>query len=115
MFLLTIVFIVLTIVFTQELQGVKTTLPYLTTTAIYYLTTEPLFIEAFTKWSILSKIDMFECREAIYGRLCLKIIASILAFIIHVALLVSMFVCKRANFSVVMVGSKQNSKVNLGI
>ena len=109
MFLLTIVFIVLTIVFTQELQGVKTTLPYLTTTAIYYLTTEPLFIEAFTKWSILSKIDMFECREAIYGRLCLKIIASILAFIIHVALLVSMFVCNSANFSVAMVGSKHKS------
>ena len=55
----------------------------------YYLTTEPLFIEAFTKWSVLSKIDMFECREAIYGRLCLKVVASVLAFIIQIALLVT--------------------------
>ena len=59
-------------------------------TSFYYLTTEPLFIEAFTKWSVLSKIDMFECREAIYGRLCLKVVASVLAFIIQIALLVSM-------------------------
>ena len=89
MFLLTLVFILLTILFTQELQGVKTTLPYLLATSFYYLTTEPLFIEAFTKWSVLSKIDMFECREAIYGRLCLKVVASVLAFIIQIALLVS--------------------------
>ena len=33
---------------------------------------------------------MFECREAIYGRLCLKVVASVLAFIIQIALLVSM-------------------------
>ena len=59
-------------------------------TSFHYLTTEPLFIEAFTKWSFLSKIDMFECREAIYGRLCLKVVASVLAFIIQIALLVSM-------------------------
>ena len=32
---------------------------------------------------------MFECREAIYGRLCLKVVASVLAFIIQIALLVS--------------------------
>lgn len=88
MFLLTLVFILLTILFTQELQGVKTTFPYLLATSVYYLTTEPLFIEAFTKWSVLSKIDMFECREAIYGRLCLKVVASVLAFIIQIALLI---------------------------
>ena len=39
MFLLTLVFILLTILFTQELQGVKTTLPYLLATSVYYLTT----------------------------------------------------------------------------
>ena len=87
-FFLTVVFIVLTIAFTQEVQGVKTTLPYIASTFAFYLTTDALFIELFSQWPILSKIEKFECREALYGRLCLKIAASIMAAAIQITLLV---------------------------
>ena len=88
---MTVVFIVLTIGFAQELQGVTTTMPYLASTLSFYLVTDALFIELFTKWSWLSKIEMFECREPIYGRLILKVTASLLAFALHIALLVIIF------------------------
>ena len=87
-FFLTVVFIVLTVAFTQEVQGVKTTLPYIASTFAFYLTTDALFIELFSQWPILSKIEKFECREALYGRLCLKIAASIMAAAIQITLLV---------------------------
>ncbi len=85
-FLLTLVFIILTIAFVQEVQGVHLTLPYLTATLVFYLSTDPVFVELFTRLPLLSKIERFECRESIYGKLCLKILASILGLTIHASL-----------------------------
>ena len=88
-FFLTMVFILLTIIFAKEVQGVQTSLPYLLCTFCFYLIQDELFIEIFTKWSFLSKIEKFECREALYGKLVLKIIAIIMATTAHLAVLVS--------------------------
>ena len=82
------VFILLTIIFAQEVQGVHTSIPYLTCTFIFYLIQDDLFIELFTKWPLLTKIEKFECREALYGKLSLKIAAVILALAAHTSLLV---------------------------
>ena len=85
-FLLTVVFIVLTIAFAQEVEGVKTTWAFLASTAAFYLTTDAIFIELFSQWPILSKIEKFECREALYGRLCLKIASTLMAAAIQLTL-----------------------------
>ena len=87
-FLLTVVFMVLTIAFAQEVEGVKTTWAFLASTAAFYLTTDAIFIELFSQWPILSKIEKFECREALYGRLCLKIASTLMAAAIQLTLLV---------------------------
>ena len=85
--LLTTVFIFLTIGFAQEVQGVKTTLSYLGATSAYYMMNDALFIDLFTKWPLLSRIGQFECREAIYGRLCLKVASLLLSCAVHLSLL----------------------------
>lgn len=87
-FFLTMVFILLTIIFAQEVQGVHTSIPYLSCTFIFYLIQDDLFIELFTKWPLLTKIEKFECREALYGKLSLKIAAVILSLAAHTSLLI---------------------------
>ena len=87
-FFLTMVFLLLTIVLAQEVQGVHTSIPYLCCTFIFYLIQDDLFIELFTKWPLLTKIEKFECREALYGKLGLKIAAVILSLAAHTSLLV---------------------------
>ena len=52
----------------------------------FYLIQDELFIEIFTKWSFLSKIEKFECREVLYGKLVLKIIAIIMATTAHLSM-----------------------------
>ena len=74
--------------FAQEVQGVHTSIPYLCCTFIFYLIQDDLFIELFTKWPLLTKIEKFECREALYGKLSLKIAAVILSLAAHTSLLV---------------------------
>ncbi len=87
-FLLTAVFILLTIGFAQEVQDVHTSISYITATAVFYLTTDPLFIDFFTRWGLLYKIEKFECREQIYGKLGLKLAGLVLAIFVHLAVLV---------------------------
>ena len=86
MFLLTLMFIILTVAFV-EVKGIQTSVPYLAFTSIFYVITDGLFIDLFSQWSVLSKIPGFECREAIFAKLSLKIVAMILALALHFSLL----------------------------
>lgn len=111
-FLLTLVFILLTIGFAQEIQGVKTSLPYLASTLAFYLATDPLFVDLFTKCPLLTKIELFECRETTYGRLGLKIIAIFLASAINIALLVITIPLKTCNDAMLHnIASADNSEI----
>ena len=83
------VFILLTLIFAQEVQGVKTSIPYLISTFAFYLTQDDLFIDIFIKSPWLSKIEQFECREALYGKLTLKIVAIVMAAVANISMLVS--------------------------
>ena len=88
-FFLTMVFILLTLIFAQEVQGVQTSMPYLISTFAFYLTQDDLFIDIFIKSPWLSKIEQFECREALYGKLTLKIVAIVMAAVANISMLVS--------------------------
>ena len=88
-FFLTMVFILLTLIFAQEVQGVQTSMPYLISTFAFYLTQDDLFIDLFIKSPWLSKIEQFECREALYGKLTLKIVAIVMAAVANFSMLVS--------------------------
>lgn len=87
-FVLTAVFIVLTVAFAQEVQGVRTSGPYLLATVAFYLTTDKLFAQEFVQLPLFHRFEQFECREQLFGRIVLKIGAAILAIIAHTTLLV---------------------------
>lgn len=136
-FALTAVFILLTIGFAQEVEGVQTSWPYLTSTFLYYITSEKIVCDDVIEhlpvtisqnmfvlsserlYSFLKKKQKFsnflnelafrnilrtdgwhnstqviryfkasECREKLFGRLLLKILALVLALIVNLGCLI---------------------------
>ena len=88
-FALTAVFILLTVGFAQEVEGVNTSWPYLSVTFLYYMTSEKIICDDVIEHIPFVKyFKAAECREKLFGNLGLKLVALVLACVVNIGCLV---------------------------
>ena len=82
-------FILLTVGFAQEVEGVHTSWPYLAATFLFYLTSEKIVCDDLAeRLPVLRLFKSAECREKLFGNLLLKVAAVLMASAVNVACVV---------------------------